>query len=201
MFGTSHMWDNCSSHSSLLLEDKWPFRTRWHICRTDIPSLTSRLCTAFCDLLKDFCKSWRSASEVWTWDWSSDTWKHTKESACVEFCTHHIHVSVSVWVWGHCCVLTLIVVISPVCVCGWFVYLVLSPAPPSLPAVDSLPLAVQTPVQHITSLLCCKVVCLMGASGQTQKAKQNLLKLKKKMSLLDNLVEWSSWISVVIYKK
>lgn len=36
-------------------------------------SHTSRLWTAFCDWLKDFCRSWSRASELWTCDCSIDT--------------------------------------------------------------------------------------------------------------------------------
>lgn len=36
--------------------------------------LTSLLCTALCDWLKDFCSSWRRVSDVWTWVWSTATY-------------------------------------------------------------------------------------------------------------------------------
>lgn len=43
-------------------------------CTIHLLLLTNLLWTAFCDWLKDFCRSWRRVSDVCTWDWSTDNW-------------------------------------------------------------------------------------------------------------------------------
>lgn len=66
-------------------EPKFVENGEWAIHGPKRSSLTSRLWTVVCDWLREFCNSWRSASDDCTWDWSNDTWTET-ETAWV-----HLH--------------------------------------------------------------------------------------------------------------
>lgn len=89
----------------------------------NMTSLTSRLWTAFCDWLKDFCKSWRRASEVWTWDCSIVTWAQRWHSTCKD---PHVIWSDLYATRQHCvnlahALLHTLGAVLPTCLCVWLV--------------------------------------------------------------------------------